>query len=477
MPTDPVTARSVCSDCSAAANAVRQQEAAAAKERQDAQKARRVENALEWLEQEQETEIASGFPSVTAALSLLAITEIMTKTSSKAVGPFGKLDYTLTGATDGDVDVLRELHQERWLVPTPPTTLDAVAFNDDDSVRAVYIKLIPWTLPRWMGSEEGRNKYAKTAMEVHLERNPEDIRKALIDVETNMVIDYLNGLLGRKYREDPIPEHRLPDAHTTVKDALAAGFTLEQLVAVAWSATAGSVAWGQRTPGLKPGSVAAATVTNLSRRIGYASDRPVPEYELPNWVPRPAVHAVALRMQARCDTLAKAMSTFFDLQHRVNSRQAHEMEADFAPHQFPRQQENFKGLVEDLRSAPHAKAENPISYAVLSPSGVLTFEHGTPSEMRNSVTGPGSGFVDRIMIEGTPTVNAYVGELVPATSENRNTIGVEMMALLGEPQDVVLGSIAFFAVTPTSKTPRGLDAEQQALLRAAHDAVTAPLHS
>ncbi|WP_234460372.1 hypothetical protein, partial [Streptomyces sp. MBT51] len=62
MPTDPVTARSVCSDCSAAANAVRQQEAAAAKERQDAQKARRVENALEWLEQEQETE-TEPFPT------------------------------------------------------------------------------------------------------------------------------------------------------------------------------------------------------------------------------------------------------------------------------------------------------------------------------------------------------------------------------------------------------------------------------
>ncbi len=91
-----------------------------------------------------------------------------------------------------------------------------------------------------------------------------------------------------------------------------------------WSAAAGSVAWGQRTPGLKPGSVAAACVTNLARRIGYAKDRPVVEYDLPNWVSKPAVHATALRWLAKHDAAATAaaetMHAFRSMQQRVNSQ-------------------------------------------------------------------------------------------------------------------------------------------------------------
>lgn len=475
MPVTPVEAASVCADCLSAERAARQQEAAQAKELEAERTKRRVDNAGAWLDREMDREFSDEWPDTMAALALLAATEIMEKTGTTSIGPLEKLDYTLTGTAEGDIAAFRELHQKAWAVPTLPATTGNFAYNDDDSVSGVYITVIPWTVPRWMNATDaGRRRYAKVAMQGVLERQPEAVRAALIEAETNMGIEYLNGLLTRKYGEEPVPEHRLPEAYAAVKDALVDGFTLEQVVAVAWSATAGSVAWGQRTPGLKAGAVSAATVTNLVRRIGYAKDRPVPEYEVPNWVSRPAVRSAALRLLAKLEATDGAMRRFRDLQQRVNSRQPEELAADLTDEQSVSIGDEFDRFVDEIRSG--GKPDNsgaPLSYALVQPDGTFEIRSGTPAEMRACTSLPGSGFVDRIMIDGTQTVNAYVGELVPATTENDNRIGVAMLRLLGVNEGPLFGPISFFGVTRANKKPRGLDDEHQELLKAAHEAAIA----
>ncbi|WP_331737369.1 hypothetical protein OG520_44815 (plasmid) [Streptomyces sp. NBC_00984] len=479
MPTSAVSARSVCAECASATAAEKRRAAEQAEQREADRTARRVKNAEAWLERERTAEPRGEYPkTVMAALALLTSTQIMKKAGTTSIGPFNKLDYTLTGTPEGDIEAFKELHRTGWAAPTFPATTGAFAFDDDDSVRGVYVDQIPWTLPEWLEDDDvSGNLRAQVSMEVRLENNIDGVRAALVDIEADMALAYLDGLLIRKYREESVPEHRIPDAYSAIKEALNGGFVLEQVLAVCWSATAGAVAWGQRTPGLKPGAVSSASVTNLARRIEYAKDRTIPEYELPNWVPRPAMHSVALRMLAQHEKANQALGKFRALQQKVNSRQDDEMDADFVG------DDGGGWTVPDFKSpqGPSGKAQqsdaSSFYYAVVPPDGSLEFRQGTAEELRADVTLTGSGFVDRIMIDGTPTVNAYIGELVPATRENRNYVGASMLSLLGEGQEPLLGPIAFFAVTSWSKTPRGLDEEQQELLRTAHQAVMAKLHN
>ncbi|CAL9630079.1 hypothetical protein SUDANB99_06007 (plasmid) [Streptomyces sp. enrichment culture] len=76
---------------------------------------------------------------------------------------------------------------------------------------------------------------------------------------------------------------------------LQSGYTLGRMIAMAWSAASASVSWGQRTPGLKPGAVSSGAVTNLERQLGFTRASPVPQYTLPNSVPRPATYSTATR--------------------------------------------------------------------------------------------------------------------------------------------------------------------------------------
>lgn len=478
FPTDPVEARQACAECVAAAKEAARQEAARAKQQQQALDEVRVNNASSWVADQWHVAEADEAPGTLASLALLAVLGIMEQSGTETFGPLDKADYTLTGKRSSDVEVFQELFRKRWISPTLPATIGDFAFEDDDTVRGVYITQVPWRLAHWVGNgQAGRTRVSEILTPV-LMVNAHLVREIRIDLEAHMGVQYLDGLLTNKYQEEPIPEHRLPDAYATARDALTEGFTLEQLVAIGWSAAAASVAWGQRTRGLSVGAVSSAAVTNLARRLGFAKDRPVPDYALPNWVARPAAHSTVLRFLERHDAMTEALSRFRALQQQVNgrTRDAEELDADLSD-----DYRAFNGLGEDdqfvegLRERQQAERAREITYALVTVHGDLEFRTGTAADMRDSVSRSGSGFTDRIILEEARTLNVYVGELVPAVAENDNSVGVEMLNLLGSGEGPLFGTISFFAVAPSDMRPQGLDQEQQEMLRAAHQVVTARL--
>lgn len=485
FPLEETTARMACKDCrDTQAEAARLERAAAVEqarvEQERSQEAQRKDiqersaNASQWLANHRERSTPRDL-APREALFLLSVVDIMQATSNTAFGPICTAEYTVSSSTDADVQMVRTLYQKNWIAPTLPAKVEDFAYEDDNTVCGVYPDRIPWRLAYSFGDDDVQARRDATD-ELHYFLADEDVllRDVLVDLEASMAVDYLNGILNRKYREDPVPDHRLPDAYETFRDALKDGFNLAQLVAVAWGATSTSVAWGQRTPGLKPGSVSAASVTNCARRIGYAKDRPVPEYDLPNWVARPAMHATALRLVEAERARTAVLGKFLTLKQRISSAaaEAYEMEAD-----FDEGREDFspigQGLVIDverLRSGrPGADRGTPISYMVVTPDGALRECKGSAAQMRCETNTAGGGMVDRIMIDETPTVNAYIGELVEASTANLNPVGHEMLRLLGSNGSPLLGPISFFCVGLRHKVPRSLDDAHQELIRAAYE--------
>lgn len=472
FPLEAVDARASCADCLDAAKALRAQEAALEKQREGEARKRRVNSAGEWLERAADVDEALAYPKPKLALALLAMAEIMQK-SGKPFGPLDGLRYTLTGTSSGDIELFRTLFPDGWVIPTVPATTDCFTYDDEGNATGVYITSIPWTLPRWLGSTpEQAIDTAITDMRKVLSENVESVRVQVVNLEAVMAVDYLNGLLTTKYNETPIPEHRLPDAFDIAHKALKNGFSLEQMVAVAWSAAAGSVAWGQRTPGLKPGSVSSAAVTNLERRIGYAKDRPVPDYDLPNWVARPATHATALRFLEQNEAASEALSTFRSLHQRVNSRplDAVELDDDLAEggRSEPRDWDKW---MEQLRSgAPSIDTSRTLTFASVSPDGECEVQTTTLNEMKR-IAGQPHGMTERLPIDGTQTLDSFVPVFADSSVHKPNPVATRMIELLGGGYGTVNGTVVFFQ-TGRSHSPQSLDEDHQQLIHAAHHAAT-----
>ncbi|WP_330342598.1 hypothetical protein [Streptomyces sp. NBC_00557] len=472
FPTEPVEAAKECPSCAAAEAAARRAEAERAKEEQQRQNQNRVDAAGAWLREQAERDVPDAYPSLVGALTLLSMVEIMQRKDTETIGPLQDLNYTLTASPSTDIDVFRTLHQDRWICPTTPATTDDFAF-DGDTVRGVYITQIPWKLAPSLGGKITARREITDLMSRMLRDRADKLRQQVQQLEAGMAVDYLEGLLTRKYNEEPIPEHRLPDAYEMFLGALHEGFTLGQLVAIAWSSAAGSVAWGQRTPGLKPGSVSAASVTSLERRIGYARDRRIEEYDVPNWVPRPAIHATALRLLKQQASEIDALSRFRTLKQRTDSRALEAAELDGDIEDLGEDQklgETMDSWLEDLRAGRKRESnEPPITYALVTPDGSLEFHSEPVDQMRFKVGEAGAGLVDRITLPDPSPVHAYVGELVRASDELANPVADEMLRLLDCHDGPFYGPISFFAVGPRSPRPRSLDEDQQEMLRAAHE--------
>lgn len=476
FPLQETVAGGPCQECRDAAAAEAAQEKARAAEEERQQAEQRVANASDWVADHSKRDHPDDLPDAGEALALLTLVEIMDRTDTESFGPLTKLDYRLTEDDSSDVKALRDLYQGGWIAPTLPATVADFAFEDDNTVRGVYIGQVPWRLAHALGTDAGQTrKRVSEWMHRVLLQDTSTLRILLHNLQANMAVDYLNGLLTRKYNEEPIPEHRLPDAFHTFIKALSDGFTLGQLVAVAWSATASSVAWGQRTPGLKPGSVSAASVTNLERRIGYAKDRPIPEYDLPNWVPLPATYTTALRILEQQSAEADAMARFVTLRQRIASREkdAFDFDSDMTE-PVPDQVLNMDEFIQELRSGIRQESnEPPITYALVTPDGQLGIHTAPAREMRDIVSLAGAGYVDRLLLHETSRVNAYIGEGVPASEATVNPIASEMLHLLDCHDGPFNGPVSFFAVGATSSKPRGLDEEQQEMLRAAYEVASA----
>ncbi|MET9293288.1 hypothetical protein [Streptomyces sp. NPDC003077] len=295
LPATVTPGRAPCEDCRAAADTVRREEEALAEELRRQAERRRADNIVLWLDAHRDDPAPTETPSLQAALVLLSAAETMERTADGTFGPLSALSSPLTGSESGDADAIGELYRKGWIAPAPPVAAESLTYEDDDTVSGFYPDELTWRPAHALGENAlDAREAAITRLTPHLLRDIADVRAHLADLDAGLLTAYLSGLLTRQYGEAPVPEHRLTDLHAAAREALDDGFSLGQLIAIAWSAASGAVSWGQRTPGLKPGSVSAAAVTNFGRGIGYAKDRPATEYDIPGWLPRPAVRATAL---------------------------------------------------------------------------------------------------------------------------------------------------------------------------------------
>ncbi|MDX3536201.1 hypothetical protein PV721_17845 [Streptomyces sp. MB09-01] len=472
FPNEETVSGGSCHDCQAAAAEEETQEAQRVAEEHRQQNQARVDAASSWLQEQEGRDFPSSYPSMVNALTLVSMVDIMQRKNTETIGPLQSLNYSLTASAEVDVEVFRSLHQERWICPTLPATTGDFAFNDDGTVRAVYITQIPWRLAPALGSKTAARREITDLLGRMLISRADELRHQVHTLQAGMAVNYLDGLLIRTYQEEPIPEHRLPDAYETFLGALREGFTLGQLIAIAWSAAAASVAWGQRTPGLKPGNVSAAAVTNVGRRIGFLRDRRIEEYDLPNWVARPATLGTALRFLERHDAEIEALSRFLTLKQRTEARpvEAAEFDGDMADLQDNETDRSMESFLDDLRAGRKQEPSGPtITYALVTPEGGLEFHADPVDGMRDKVGSAGAGLVDRILLPSPSTVHAYVAELVTASSDSSNPVADEMLRLLDCHDGPFYGPISFFAISAHTPRPQSLDEDQREMLRAAHE--------
>ncbi|MFE1928457.1 hypothetical protein ACFW91_38650 [Streptomyces asoensis] len=453
FPRSEVTASSICAECREAATVRRLEEQQRAQEEKQRADREQVQNASAWIADHGRHPFPEEFPSVPDALALLTMIDIMVRTERDSFGPINKSKYTLGISRSTDIETLLNLHQKHWIAPTLPATIGNFAFNDDNTVRGVYVDQVPWRLPHAFGDDASRAiQEASEAIQHLLLKRPTRLRDFVMELEAITALAYLDGLLDRSYSEPPVPEHRRQEAYDTFHEALINGFNLRQLIAVAWMAASSSVAWGQRTSGLKPGSVSAACVTNISRRIEAAHDRPVPEYDLPNWVSLPASHATAQRLLKQHDAVAETLGQFRALRQRIITRDLENLEnLEFDPYM----------------ASQDGSDETEVTFALITPDGQLHFQSEIPRHMREKVCCAG-GAVDRIILREPHTIHAYVGELITPGPETGNPVADETLRLLDYHDGPFYSPVAFFSVSAGSNVPQSLDTQQQELLSLAH---------
>ncbi|MER6332634.1 hypothetical protein ABT298_25565 [Streptomyces sp. NPDC001034] len=451
FPRQESTSTSRCPDCRAAAAAAQRQDEERAREEKKKAAQAQVDKASTWVADHQSVPFPSDFPSVPDALALLTMIDIMVQTEQDTFGPLGTIKYTLGLSRTADIDTIRNLHHQRWIAPALPATIADFAFNEDNTVQSVYVDRVPWRLAHTFGEDLScaRREAAEGVTHLLLKK-PTRLRDIVIELEAVTALAYLDGLLDRSYNEPPVPEYRRQEAHDTFEEALVNGFNLRQLIAVAWMAASSSVSWGQRTPGLKAGSVSAACVTNIKRRIEVAHDRPVPEYDVPNWINFPATHATVTKLLRQHEAVADALHRFRILRQRIVTRDI----------------ESF-GYGSDAEDLEFCRDETEVTFALITPDGRLTFQAKTPSSMRDEVSS-GGGAADRIILHEPRTLHAYVGELIIPTADNDNPVANEILRILDCYDGPFYGSIAFFSVGARSNEPKDLDPQQRELLTLAH---------
>ncbi|MFF9653364.1 hypothetical protein [Streptomyces sp. NPDC014622] len=471
FPHDPVSARAACQDCRESARIEAAAVAALEKQRAAQAAEKKIESASRWLASSLQADEPLTYPEPRQALALLALSGILQSGNLESFGPLKSLKYTITGSAGGDIELVREMYQEHWLAATTPASLDSFAFNEDGKATSMYLDAVSWRFPRWLGPTTREAAIAVTKqLRDYLTGHTAAVAQIVQQLEAGMAVDYLNGLLTSRYDETPIPEHRLPDAHDFALKAIQNGYALEQVIAVAWSAAASSVAWGQRTPGLKPGAVASASVTDLERRIGFAKDRPVPHYDVPNSVSRPAMHGTAVRFLAEREEAGAALALFKSLHQRINSRDALELDHDLAdPPAAEREPFDRDTWLADLLEGKEQPDHTPtLTFASVLPTGLLSIQTATTRQMHLEVGAMSEG----LPLDGTATLDALVPVFENRETHKSNPVATRMIELLGGGYGIVNGTVVFFQTQKNGHSPRGLDDEHQALIRAAHTAAT-----
>ncbi|WP_426361674.1 hypothetical protein [Streptomyces sp. E-08] len=476
FPLEPVPARAVCQDCRANAQAQAAAEKALQQERAAAANKRKVDSASAWLGRSLHADEPVTYPTPRQALGLLALAEIILRNALQSFGPLEGVGYTITASADTDIELFRDMFQAHWIAATTPATVNCFTYDEDDQAETMYVNAVCWTFPRWLGPTAHEAATAAVdLMSKYLVDHTDTVSDTLQSLEAGMAVDYLNGLLTDRYGELPIPEHRLPDAYEHALKALQSGYALEQVISMAWMSAAASVAWGQRTPGLKPGAVSSASVTNLERRIGFVKDRPVQHYDVPNSVPRPAMHSTAVRFlaerQAERQEAEAALARFKAIHQRINSREV--LEQDHGPEASPDAgwktfdaQTWFKDLAEGKTERDNSPV---VTFAAVTPTGDLAIQTATEAQMHDEI----GGMTERLPLDGTVTLDALVPVFIDRETHRPNPVATRMIELLGGGFGIVNGTVVFLQTPVGIRHPSDLDDDHQELLRAAHAAATA----
>ncbi|MEU9858645.1 hypothetical protein [Streptomyces sp. NPDC047974] len=469
FPLEPIPARAVCQDCRTTAQAQAAAEKALEQERAAAADKRKIDSASAWLGRSLHADEPLSYPTPHQAVGLLALAEIILRNDLESFGPLKNLSYTVTASTSTDIELFRDMFQAHWIAATTPATTACFTYNEDDQAETMYVDAVCWTFPRWLGPTTHEAATAAVdQLSKYLADHTDAVTKIVQSLEAGMAVDYLNGLLTDRYNELPIPEHRLPDAYEHALEALQNGYVLEQVIAEAWGAAAASAAWGQRTPGLKPGAVSSASVTNLKRRIGFAKDRPVPHYSVPNSVPRPATHSTAVRFLAERQEADAALARFRAIHQRINSRDAQELshDPDDAPDDGWTRFDSKKWLADFMEGKKKPDTTPAVTFAAVTPTGDLAIQTATEQEMRYTV----GGMPEALPLDGSATLDALVPVFEDHKTHKPNPVATRMIELLGGGFGIVNGTVVFFQTPVGSRRPRDLDDDHQELLWAAHTA-------
>ncbi|MFJ5098970.1 hypothetical protein [Streptomyces sp. NPDC088557] len=420
----------------------------------DDDRAAQVKAASDWVARHAERPAPDELPEPPAALTLLTMLSIMIASGTYTFGPLNKLSYHLSPTERSDAEVFAELHTQGWIAPTLPATTKDFVFADKNTVDAVYVEQVPWRLAHACGDTLQDHQDIVQHLRLALLDTADSLQALAEDLTVATSVAYLNSLLVTKYQEDPLPEHRLPDAHVFFRQALRRGFTMGQTLAVAWSAAASAVAWGQRTPGLKAGAVPSAAVTNLERRLGFARDQKVPEYDLPHWVTPPANYRTVSRLLEQHQAESHALMRFHSLQQRVATRETEELE-----------------LTGDLADTQEDVPQNSpdgtqITYGIITPNGTLEFRTGTTDDMKREIGTPSHR--EPLPIPLSATLSMHVPTSAPHRTARAlaNPIASSMAYLLTGSLLPVDGTVVFAAAGPTPG--HGLREDQQKMLQAAH---------
>jgi hypothetical protein len=247
------------------------------------------------------------------------------------------------------------------------------------------------------------------------------------------------------------------------------------MLAVAWSAADGAVSWGQRTRGLKPGNVSAAAVTTLERRAESAKDRPVLEYNVPNWLALPAVRATARRFiedYQRGEAADAAYQEFARVLQRVSSRPTRSPELD---------DDLAEGLGDgptrwdqDDESASRRADQTEKPFAVVTPAGELEIRSATDLAGVRAAAGEPHGLAEHVLIVGIDWVAAVVPVFIDHATHPENAVAAGMLSLLGAGPDGANGHVAFYQTDGHNQFV-ALDDDVRQLIQAAYETVRAQI--
>lgn len=221
-----------------------------------------------------------------------------------------------------EAEMLRILYQHQWIAVAEHSPHDTYVrleqqngTNDEGSPASYSVNLMH---ARWRPVVTAQ-LLAKTLGEAAQDR--QQVQDWYVGDIRNMIVSdtvsYLDGLLIERYEYPPTPESRFSELTAAVLHGIDLGYTLGQLICLAWRAADSAIPWAQRTVRgyTTHAAASAAAISSLLKKIDYAYTRQqtVPEYDLPPWHHRaPAIGHIALHPVGPPDAMRACLPGFLN---------------------------------------------------------------------------------------------------------------------------------------------------------------------